>query len=304
PDEPGIGHEVPAICVMSRAAPVDADVAIAAYTWSATLTARCRDTGRYDPSEASSAARRSESSAAGTSRDNVRRGMSMTTVSPFSTSAIAPPAAASGATWHTDRPEVPPENRPSVISAQLRPSPLPLRNEVGYSISCMPGPPRGPSYRMITTSPADTAPPRIPETASSWLSNTTAGPENSHSSDGTPAVLMIEPSGARFPYSTASPPSAVYACGTSLMQPVSASVSSDDHDEDCEYGRVVRTPPGAAWYSETASAETEGDRRSHCDRNDASEAECTVRTPWFKMPARESSPRMVGMPPARCTSST
>src|SRR5581483_3793566 len=156
PDEPGIGHEVPAICVMSRAAPVDADVAIAAYTWSATLTARCRDTGRYDPSDASSAARRSESSAAGTSRDNGRRGMPMTTASPFSTSAIAPPAAASGATWHTDRPEVPPENRPSVLSAQLRPSPLPLRNEVGYSISCMPGPPRGPSYRMITTSPADT----------------------------------------------------------------------------------------------------------------------------------------------------
>ena len=42
-------------------------------------------------------------------------------------------------------PDVPPENRPSVISAQALPSPLPLRNDVGYSISCIPGPPFGPS---------------------------------------------------------------------------------------------------------------------------------------------------------------
>ena len=62
---------------------------------------------------------------------------------------------------------------------------------------------------MTTTSPALTAPPRMPATASSWLSNTTAGPENVQSSSGTPAVLTIAPSGARFPYSTASPPSAV-----------------------------------------------------------------------------------------------
>ena len=46
-------------------------------------------------------------------------------------SAIIPPAAASGATWQTDRPDVPPENRPSVISAQARPRPLPLRKLVG-----------------------------------------------------------------------------------------------------------------------------------------------------------------------------
>ena len=44
-----------------------------------------------------------------------------------------------------DRPEVPPEKRPSVISAQTLPRPLDFRYEVGYSISCMPGPPRGPS---------------------------------------------------------------------------------------------------------------------------------------------------------------
>ena len=31
---------------------------------------------------------------------------------------MAPPSAASGETWPMDRPEVPPENRPSVMSAQ------------------------------------------------------------------------------------------------------------------------------------------------------------------------------------------
>ena len=71
--------------------------------------------------------------------------MSISTMSPSSASAITPPAAASGAAWQMDSPEVPPENRPSVTSAQARPSPLPLRKLVGYSISCMPGPPRGPS---------------------------------------------------------------------------------------------------------------------------------------------------------------
>jgi hypothetical protein len=36
----------------------------------------------------------------------------------YYTDAMRPPAAAYGATWQIDRPEVPPENRPSVISAQ------------------------------------------------------------------------------------------------------------------------------------------------------------------------------------------
>jgi len=86
-----------------------------------------------------------------------------------------------------------------VISAHARPSPLPFRKLVGYSISCMPGPPRGPSYLITTTSPERTEPLRMPATASSWLSNTTAGPENVHSSSGTPAVFTTAPSGARFP---------------------------------------------------------------------------------------------------------
>ena len=42
-------------------------------------------------------------------------------------------------------PDEPPENRPSVIRAHSLPSPAPLRNAVGCSISCIPGPPAGPS---------------------------------------------------------------------------------------------------------------------------------------------------------------
>jgi hypothetical protein len=53
--------------------------------------------------------------------------MSMRMRSPFSTSAIAPPAAASGETWPIDSPEVPPEKRPSVSSAQALPRPFDFR---------------------------------------------------------------------------------------------------------------------------------------------------------------------------------
>jgi aryl-alcohol dehydrogenase-like predicted oxidoreductase len=44
-----------------------------------------------------------------------------------STRPIAPPSAASGETWPIDRPEVPPEKRPSVISAQALPRPFDFR---------------------------------------------------------------------------------------------------------------------------------------------------------------------------------
>ncbi|SHW33911.1 Uncharacterised protein [Mycobacteroides abscessus subsp. abscessus] len=57
--------------------------------------------------------------------------MSMLMMSPSSTSAIGPPAAASGEMWPMDSPEVPPEKRPSVMSAQLAPRPRPLRKAVG-----------------------------------------------------------------------------------------------------------------------------------------------------------------------------
>ena len=56
-----------------------------------------------------------------------------------------PPSTASGATWPTHRPVVPPENRPSVSSRTSLPRPAPLIAPVIASISRMPGPPLGPS---------------------------------------------------------------------------------------------------------------------------------------------------------------
>lgn len=44
-------------------------------------------------------------------------------------------------------------NRPSVMSAQSLPRPAPMIALVGVSISGMPGPPLGPSYRITTTEP-------------------------------------------------------------------------------------------------------------------------------------------------------
>ncbi len=60
-----------------------------------------------------------------------------------------------------------PENRPSVISATSFPSPRPMMADVGDSISCMPGPPRGPSLRMTTTWFFFTRPFRIAASADS-----------------------------------------------------------------------------------------------------------------------------------------
>ena len=53
--------------------------------------------------------------------------MSISIRSPSRTSPIVPPSAASGETWPIDRPEVPPEKRPSVTSAQALPSPFDFR---------------------------------------------------------------------------------------------------------------------------------------------------------------------------------
>ena len=87
------------------------------------------------------------------------------------------------------------------------------------------------------------------------------------------------------------------------MQPPAASVSSDDHRFDCENARVVRTPPGAAWYSSTASGDGDAARMSQAESHYSSVGLCTVCTSSFSLPARHSSPRIAGMPPARCTSS-
>ena len=75
----------------------------------------------------------------------VRLGMSMVIVSPFSSMAIGPASAASGATCPIQGPLVAPENLPSVMRATDSLKPIPAIVAVGMSISGMPGPPKGPS---------------------------------------------------------------------------------------------------------------------------------------------------------------
>ena len=91
-------------------------------------------------------------------------------------------------------PEVPPLKRPSVTSAHALPRPLPFRNEVGYSISCMPGPPFGPSYEITTTSPASIWSAMMASHAASCEWKTRAAPSNFQDDSSTPAVFTMQPS--------------------------------------------------------------------------------------------------------------
>lgn len=64
-------------------------------------------------------------------------------MSPFRMAPMGPPAAASGDMCPMDIPLVAPENLPSVMRAAFIPAPF--MAAVGASISCIPGPPFGPS---------------------------------------------------------------------------------------------------------------------------------------------------------------
>ena len=66
---------------------------------------------------ASMVARRLASSASEMLKRRMRLGMSISMVSPSSTKAMAPASAASGEMWPMQRPELPPEKRPSVTRA-------------------------------------------------------------------------------------------------------------------------------------------------------------------------------------------
>ena len=120
---------------------------------------------------------------------------------------MLPPAAASGEICPILNPEVPPLNLPSVIKAHSLPKCLLFIYDVGYNISCIPGPPFGPSCVMTTTSPLTTLPPKIPSQAASCESKTLAGPANFQILSSTPAVFTTQPSCAMFPFNTAKPPS-------------------------------------------------------------------------------------------------
>ena len=115
-------------------------------------------------------------------------------------------------------PRVPPEKRPSVISATLSPIGIPLSSDVSDSISRMPGPPRGPSLRTTTTSPALISPRIAASVAASSLSNTRAGPRKVISCCDTAPTLITAPSGASEPKSTQSAPRSECGLSSGRMQ--------------------------------------------------------------------------------------
>ena len=117
---------------------------------------------------------------------------------------MGPPRAASGETWPAMSPRVAPLKRPSVSSATEPPNPSPTIAAVTPSISRMPGPPFGSSFRMTTTSPALIFLPTTAVMASSSESKTRAGPRCSRRS--CPLILATQPSGARLPFRITSPP--------------------------------------------------------------------------------------------------
>ncbi len=118
-------------------------------------------------------------------------------MSPSRTSPIGPPSTDSGATWAMDSPRVAPEKRPSVTNSTSSPSPSPAIAAVTASISFIPGPPRGPSLRMMTTSPAAISRFATARKQSSSDSKTFAGPRKVRTS--VPATFTTAPSGAREP---------------------------------------------------------------------------------------------------------
>ena len=97
-----------------------------------------------------------------------------------------------------------------MISATSSPIPSPTIAAVTWSISRMPGPPAGPSYRITITSPGRIVRCLTAVKQSSSLSNTRAGPR--WRSRSWPASLTTQPPGARFPRRTASPPVGLSGC--------------------------------------------------------------------------------------------
>ncbi len=89
--------------------------------------------------------------------------------------------------------------------------------DVGLSISLIPGPPFGPSYLITTTSPSTILPPLIAAIASSSQSNTLAGPSCTIIESATAERFTTDPSGARFPLRTASPPVLLYGLSSGLI---------------------------------------------------------------------------------------
>mmetsp|Transcript_58075 Transcript_58075/g.131592 ORF Transcript_58075/g.131592 Transcript_58075/m.131592 type:complete len:319 (-) Transcript_58075:690-1646(-) len=110
--------------------------------------------------------------------------------------------------WPMQNPWLPPEKRPSVRSATQSPRPAPMMALVGVSISGRPGPPLGPSYRMMTTCPHSISLFSSPRIMASSLSYTLATPLKV--SPSLPVILATPPPGQRLPY-------IIWRCPVALM---------------------------------------------------------------------------------------
>src|SRR5690606_2356598 len=234
---------------------------LADWTSLAYLASTPRGAGRSTGCQFS---RRRCSSSGETSRSRVPLATSSVILSPFSTRAIGPPSVASGAMCPTHSPVVPPENRPSVISMTSLPSPAPLIAPVIASISRMPGPPFGPSYRITTTSPAVIVPSSSASIAARSPSNTRAVPVITVVSN--PALFTTAPSGASEPDRMVIPP--VGCIGSDSARTMVPSTS----------GGLM-----SARFSATVRPVTV--RQSPCSRPASSSARITTGTP----PTRSTS---------------
>ena len=87
-----------------------------------------------------------------------------------------PPTIASGTRCPMQGPPEVPENLPSVTMATDLSSPMSISSHVAMTISLIPGPPFGPSYRMTMTSPSLILPASRALMQSSSCSKTLAGP--------------------------------------------------------------------------------------------------------------------------------
>ena len=142
-------------------------------------------------------------------------------LSPSSIRAIGPPAIASGEICPTHGPRVPPENLPSVIKATESDKFIPAIAAVGDSISLIPGPPFGPSYRMTTTSPLLISFFIMAFMPSSSELKTLAVPVKLSAFSLTADCFTTAPSGAKFPLRIAIPPSFLYGLLRGLMTSLS-----------------------------------------------------------------------------------
>ena len=98
------------------------------------------------------------------------------------------------------------------------------------------------------------------------------------------------------------PPSFVYACSISRMQPFSRSVSSVSHWASCEPMTFENRRPGAEWYIRDASGSISSLSMLYLSMSSPSVLPLTRLHERSSRPPLASSPIMPSIPPARFSS--